>query len=115
MVEKKCDLEERTLKFSINVRNYVKVLPKSITNIEYAKQLVRSSSSIGANYLEANGKLSKKDFILRIKICRKEAKETVYWLSLTESDKPQEPTKSMLVDECAQFVKIFGAILEKSL
>ena len=73
---KRYDLEERTLKFSKKTRFFIKKLPRTITNIEDCKQLTRSSGSIGANYIEANEALSRKDFIFRIKICRKEAKES---------------------------------------
>ncbi len=73
---KQYDLEDRTLKFAKNVRALVKKLRKTVGNIEDGKQLVRSSGSVGANYIEANEALSKKDFILRIKICRKESKES---------------------------------------
>lgn len=66
------DLEERTYQFANQVRKYTKELPVSISNREDGKQVVRSSGSIGANYIEANEALSKKDFQMRIKICRKE-------------------------------------------
>src|SRR6266540_1174342 len=79
------DLEDRTKTFAENVRNFVKLLPKTISTIEDGKQLVRSSGSVGANYIEANEALSKKDFLMRIKICRKEAKESRYWLRLIEA------------------------------
>lgn len=75
---KQYDLEERTFEFAKNVRNFVKYLPKNQSNIEDSKQLIRSSGSVGANYIEANESLSKKDFIMRVKIARKEAKETRY-------------------------------------
>ena len=71
------DLEERTLKFAKEVIAFVKIIPKSIANVEIIKQLVRSSGSVGANYIEANEALSKKDFALRVRICRKEAKESI--------------------------------------
>jgi four helix bundle protein len=73
---KQYDLEERTFKFAQRVRAFVKKLDKTIANIEDGKQLVRASGSVGANYIEANEALSKKDFVMRIKICRKEAKES---------------------------------------
>ncbi len=76
------DLEDRTFVFAKNVRLYVSQLPKNSLNLEDGKQVIRSSGSIGANYIEANESLSKKDFVMRIKICRKEAKETCYWLRL---------------------------------
>lgn len=76
------DLEERTYNFAKNVRKFVKILPKTVATIEDSKQLIRSSGSIAANYIEANEALSKKDFLMRVKICRKEAKETRLWINL---------------------------------
>ena len=71
--------------------------------------------SVGANYIEANEALSKKDFIIRIKICRKEAKESRYWLKLIEvNDKNAEKQRQSLIQEVTELMKIFGAILEKS-
>jgi len=75
---KQYDLEERTLNFAKRINRYVNSLPKTATNIENGKQLVRSGGSIGANYIEANEALSKKDFIMRVKISKKEAKESIY-------------------------------------
>lgn len=75
---KQYDLEERTFQFAKNVRSFIKKLPKTSGNIEDSRQLIRSSGSMGANYIEANEALSKKDFTMRIKICRKESKETKY-------------------------------------
>ena len=83
---KQFDLEDRTFEFSKSIRSWVKSLPKTIGNIEDSKQLVRSSGSVGANYIEANEALSKKDFLHRIKICRKEVKETRYWLRLIDCE-----------------------------
>jgi four helix bundle protein len=65
---KQYDLEERTFQFAKNVVMYVKTLPKTVPNVEYSVQVVRSSGSTGANYIEANEALSKKDFLMRIKI-----------------------------------------------
>ena len=112
---KQYDLEDRTLKFARNVMVFVKGLSKSIVNVEIIKQLVRSAGSVGANYIEANESLSKKDFVMRIKICRKEAKESIYWLKLVEvnSEKSEEERQS-LIQEATELMKIFGAILEKS-
>jgi four helix bundle protein len=77
---KQYDLEERTFNFARAVIEFTNILPKTIANNEIIKQVVRSSGSAGANYIEANEALSKKDFAFRIKICRKEAKESLYWL-----------------------------------
>jgi len=112
---KRYDLEERTLKFVKEVIKFVKNLPKTIPNVEIIKQLVRASGSVGANYIEANEALSKKDFIMRVKICRKEAKESRYWLKLTEvNSKDAEKQRQLLVQEATELMKIFGAILEKT-
>ena len=110
------DLEERTFQFAKAVRIFVKILPKTIANIEDGKQLVKASGSVGANYREANESLSKKDFVMRIKICRKEAKESAYWLRLikeTNSLTNADDAKKM-IQEANELKKIFSAILEKS-
>ncbi len=75
------DLEERTFQFAKAVRLFVRILHRTIANIEHGKQVVKVSSSVGADYREGNESLSKKDFLMRIKISRKEAKESTYWLS----------------------------------
>jgi four helix bundle protein len=112
---KRFDLEERTYEFAKRARAFVKRLAKTIGNIEDARQLVRSSGSVGANYIEANEALSKKDFILRIKICRKEAKETRYWLRLVEAaEESLAAERSLLVQEAQELMNIFGAIVRKS-
>ena len=113
---KQYDLEDRTLVFAKNVRVLVKKLDKSIANIEDGKQVVRSSGSVGANYIEANESLSKKDFIMRIKISRKEAKESRYWLRLIDINQNNEleSKRKVLIDEATELMKIFGAILQKS-
>src|SRR3990167_7353073 len=79
------DLEERTFQFARRCRDWVKKLSRTISNIEYGKQLIRSSGSQAANYIEANEALSRKDFAHRIKICRKEAKESCLWLRLSQT------------------------------
>jgi len=112
---KQYDLEERTLKFTKQVIKFVKHLPRTIANIEIIKQLVRASGSVGANYIEANEALSKKDFVMRVKICRKEAKESRYWLKLTEvNSKDAEKQRQLLIQEATELMIIFGAILEKT-
>jgi four helix bundle protein len=85
-------------------------------NIEDGRQVVKASGSVGANYIEANEALSKKDFILRIKICRKESKESRYWLRLvdTEGDEELEKERKDLEQEATELMNIFGSILSKS-
>ncbi len=109
------DLEERTFVFARDVARFLHSCTRTQANIEYAKQLIRSSGSVGANYIEANEALSKKDFLLRIKICRKEAKESCYWLRLLElSASDGEARRDVLFGEATQLMKIFGSILQKS-
>jgi four helix bundle protein len=116
MTKREYDLEERTFVFAKNVRAFVKKLKKTIANIEDGKQLIKSSGSVGANYIEANEALSKKDFIMRIKICRKEAKESRYWLKLIdiEDENEQEKVRKELEKESTELMNIFGSILRKS-
>lgn len=112
---RKYDLEERTLVFAKNIRGFTKNVVKNIQNIDDLKQLIRSSGSVGANYIEANESLSKKDFAMRIKICRKEAKESIYWLKLLNIDNQKlNSRRNDLIQEATELMKIFGAILEKS-
>jgi four helix bundle protein len=110
------DLEERTFEFARQVRAFVKRLPRTICNVEDVRQVVRSSGSIGANYIEANEALSKKDFKMRIKISRKEAKESRYWLRLldTGADTKLTDERQRLVQESDELLKIFSAIINKS-
>lgn len=112
----KYDLEERTYQFAKRCRDFVKRLPKIIANIEYGKQLIRSSGSQAENYIEANEAVSKKDFCHRMKICRKEAKESSLWLRLCETGNDPELKKESeeLMNECIELRKIFSAILAKS-
>ena len=112
---KRFDLEDRTFAFAKRARAFVRKLKKTIGNIEDARQLVRSSGSVGSNYIEANESLSKKDFVLRIKICRKEAKESRYWLRLIETnEEPVAKERNLLVQEAQELMNIFGAIVRKS-
>ena len=109
------DLEERTFKFARNAVRLCKGLPKTVIEGEIAKQLVRAATSVGANYIEANEALSKKDFLMRIKICRKEAKESGYWLRLIGvSNSNLKNQQEMLLKESIELTKIFGSILTKS-
>jgi len=110
------DLEERTFQFAKAIRLFVKTLPITTANIEDGKQVIKSSGSVGGNYREANESLSKKDFVMRIKICRKEAKESAYWLRLiheTNNLKNADEAQS-LIQEANELKKIFSSILEKS-
>jgi four helix bundle protein len=112
---KEYDLEERTFQFAKAVREFVKKLPRTLSNIEDCKQLVRASGSVGANYIEANESLGKKDFAMRIRISRKESKESRYWLRLldTEGHNDLDKERKGFIQEATEFMKIFGSILQK--
>ena len=113
----KFDLEERTFQFAQRVRVFIRKLPKTITNKEDVEQLTLASGSVAANYIEANEALSKKDFVYRIKICRKESKESRLFLKLVytgESNKELDKDRSELIDEATQLLKIFNKIIESS-
>ena len=107
------DLEERTYQFAKEVRAFVRKVVKDIPNIEDCKQVVRSSGSVAANYIEANESLSKKDFLMRAKICRKEAKESKLWLRLILDEK-LGPECAKLEQEAHELTCIFGAIITNS-
>ncbi len=112
--KKPFDLEERTFLFAKRVRAFVKRLPRTIASIEDARQLIKASGSVGANYIEANDSLGKKDFLMRIKICRKEAKESRYWLQLLDVPDEIAGERECLSAEASELMKIFGAILRKA-
>jgi four helix bundle protein len=111
---KRYDLEDRTLQFAKDVRLFVAKLPRDIATNEDVKQLVRSSGSVGANYLEANESLSKKDFAMRIKIAKKEARETIWWLELLKIEPGIAAEHQLLLREATELMNILGAILRKS-
>lgn len=115
-VNKRYDLEERTFQFAKEVRLFIKTLERTIANIEDAKQVVRSSGSIGANYIEGNESFSNKDFVFRVKISRKEAKESIYWLRLIKETNTFSNDKiaEKLIQEATELKKIFSAIIEKT-
>lgn len=110
------DLEERTFLFAKEARDFVKMLPKTPGNMEDVRQLTRSSGSVGANYIEANEPVSRKDFLLRIKTCRKEAKESAYWLRLLDcvESAHSEGIRMQLRSDACELMNIFAAILRKN-
>jgi len=104
------------LKFSENIIIAIKNFPKNIASTPIIKQLIRSATSIGANYREANGAASKKDFINRIHFCKKEAKETMYWLQLLAKAIEDEKSKNVcrvLWKESQELTFIFSKIVSK--
>jgi four helix bundle protein len=114
MSEKPYDLEKRTYNFALEVRKLVRGLKYNLQNVEDGKQVIRSSGSVGANYIESNEHLSDKDFQHRIKICRKEAKESSYWLRLLkENNTENHKIYSELIDEANQLKLIFNSMIKK--
>ena len=114
-MNKPFDLEERTFLFARDCRLYIQKLPKTTSNIEDWKQLVRSSGSVGANYIEANEKLGDKDLVFRLKIARKEAKESKYWLRLLQDlNTDFQIISKELIIECEELRKILSTIITKT-
>ena len=111
---KRYDLEDRTQAFAGRVRDFVKKLPKDLVNIEYCRQLVRSSGSIGANYIEANEALSKKDFLVRVRISRKECKESRFWLRLLTPSDGQRREQEDLIKEATELLLILSVIVRNA-
>jgi len=108
---KKFDLEERTAKFGERIIELAKKAKKNVVTIPIIGQLVRSGTSIGANYCEANGASSKKDFKNKIFICKKESKETKYWLRLlAKADETVAEECRELWQEAQEFTLIFSKI-----
>ncbi|MCL5439278.1 MAG: four helix bundle protein [Patescibacteria group bacterium] len=106
-------LYKRLLSFAQRCQKLVVKLPRNVYNMEYSSQLIRSSASPGANYIEAIEASSRKDFIHRLKICRKEAKESIHWLTLIQSANNNlfEIQKDIeeLVKEARELIKIFSS------
>ncbi|HBH45960.1 MAG: four helix bundle protein [Candidatus Jacksonbacteria bacterium RIFOXYC2_FULL_44_29] len=109
------NLEERTAKFGENIICMIKKVPKNLATIAILKQLIRSGTSVGASYMEANGASSKKDFRNKIHICKKEAMETKYWLRmLAQADENFKDDYRSLWQEAQELSMIFGKIAVNS-
>ncbi len=107
------DLEPRTLAFARDVLKLAENSRRSTSNIEIIRQLVRASASVGANYIEANESLGRRDFLMYARICRKEAKEARYWLQLLSAEKNNRSQVDDLIRESTELMNIFGAIVRK--
>jgi four helix bundle protein len=113
-IKNKFDLEERTTNFGIAVVNFCQKLDKNFINNPLISQVVRSSGSIGANYREANDPLGKKDFLHKLRISRREAKEALHWLELLETTVQEEkPEIKTLKQEAKELTYIFTSIINK--
>lgn len=118
MTKPKYDIGERAANFAVGCLKLIEKLPRSIATIEYGKQLVRASASIGANIEEADGTLTKKDFVNKMAISRREARESKYWLTLikhtgmTESQEMKNENASLL-QEAHELMLILSSIVNK--
>lgn len=110
-ISSKYNLEERTAKFGEEIIMFCLSLEQNIVSRPVISQLVRSGTSIGANYAEANGGSSKKDFKNKIFICKKESQETLHWLRMLQKCFSNQIEKiKVLNQEASEFVLIFGKI-----
>ena len=114
-MSRKFDLEDRTTEFAKGVIRICKDLPKNSMNDRLIGQVVGAAGSVGANYREANDSLGKKDFIQRLKISRREAKESIHWLELLlEANLNKEPEITPLINEATELKNILSSIITKS-
>ena len=109
------ELEDRFHEFARRVRDFCRKLKWDLINTEYIKQLIKASGSVGANYIEASDDLGKADEKMKIKLSRREAKESNHWLRLviTDDDSKLEEERTSLVDEAEQIKKILSTIVNK--
>ena len=105
------DIKERTFLFGVRIVKLVNVLPRSIAGIEIGRQVIRSGTSIGANVEEADGAESKKDFIHKMSIARKEVRETRYWLRIIQTSLLDNAEVAGLIQESDQLVRILSKII----
>jgi four helix bundle protein len=113
--EKKFDLEERTAVFGEEVIEFAKLIPQSPINKPIISQFVKSGTSIGANYCEADSAESRKDFEHKMGICKKEAKETRYWIRMIIKACPELKDKAQVLwKESHELLLIFSTIIKNS-
>jgi len=111
--KKKYDLEERTAKFGENIIKFVKKIPKKTETLPLISQLVRAGTSVGANYCEADDAESKKDFIHKIRICKKESRETKHWLRMIVVAVPELKEEARALWQEAQELNLIFASISK--
>jgi len=103
------ELENRCLEFSLNVKSFCSDVKQDMIHQDYILHVIRSSAAIGSNIIEANEKLGEDNLIHKMKIARKESKETIYWLH--HFDETEE--RDFLLDEVDQLRKILSSIISK--
>ena len=113
-VPKPRDLEDRTFLFAQSIRTFVRLLPRTLSNTEDIRQLVRASGSVAANWIEADEALNKKDFLVRAKTCRKEAKESRLFLRLVDAGSNAVNRRDAVAKEVRELTLIFSAIISKT-
>ncbi len=113
-MEYKSNLKDRTLEFAKRTVRFCRKLSTDVVNRKLIDQLVRSSASIGANYIEANDCLGKKDFLFRLRIARKESKETIFWLEIIKDGNPNSIDEiGYLILECTELRNMLSSIIKK--
>ncbi|HEY4528273.1 MAG TPA: four helix bundle protein [Candidatus Paceibacterota bacterium] len=112
-MERKYDLEDRTAKFGESIIGLCRKIRQDNIIAPIVNQLIRSGTSVGANYMEANGASSKKDFVNKIFICKKELNETKHWLRMLKSSQPNVEISS-IQKECQELILIFTKIISSS-
>ena len=115
LADQRQDLKERTFDFALRVVKLVNHLPKNTSGCVLGKQVLRAATSVGANCEEAHAGYSRDDFVFKLKVALREAREARYWLRLLKSSKLVEPSRlESIIDEAEQIKKILGAIVSKS-
>jgi len=108
------NLEERTAKFGEMIIDFCKEIPQSVISKPLISQLIRSVTSVGANYAEANGGSSKKDFRHKIAICKKEIQETKHWIRMIVRVSPEKRNEAQILwKEAHELTLIFQTIMNK--
>ena len=109
------DLKDRTLKYAIDVRKFARSVYKDKLNQDDFNQLIRSSGSVGANFIEAVESLSKKDYMYRLRVCLKECKESRYWLIVIKNTNQivNQHDLDILTEESMELIKILSSIIHK--
>jgi len=111
---KKYDLEERTAKFGEDIIKFAKKIPKGTETFPLISQLIRAGTSVGANYCEASDCHSKKDFLHKVGICKKESREVKYWLRMVVTAAPKLKKEAReLWKEAQELNLIFGSMTRR--
>ena len=106
------DIKQRTFLFGVRIIRLVAKLPRTVAGIEVGRQLIRAGTSVGSNMEEADGAISKRDFVKHVKISRKEARESRFWLAIIEAAALlRDPEVQALSQEADEIVRILSSII----